>query len=222
MTPPAPASVASVKSAPSGRASAAVGETRGAPEGARERRQGRKTGASAGLRGLEQEKLGPPRGGAEPSVRFADGTERDCAGARAWSCAIGSARMVDLPERDYSAFIFDCDGTLVDSMPLHQEAWISALTAHGAGIRVHLGPLHAPRRDDHRAHGRGAERRVRREARPLARGATSAGRVRAPDRSHPADRRSRRVRALARRRADGRRVRRRSPGRWSVRSRRSA
>jgi HAD superfamily hydrolase (TIGR01509 family) len=42
--------------------------------------------------------------------------------------------MVELPERDYSAFIFDCDGTLVDSMPLHQKAWILALQAHGAGF----------------------------------------------------------------------------------------
>jgi HAD superfamily hydrolase (TIGR01509 family) len=42
--------------------------------------------------------------------------------------------MVEIPDRDYSAFIFDCDGTLVDSMPLHQQAWISALVAHGAGF----------------------------------------------------------------------------------------
>lgn len=40
--------------------------------------------------------------------------------------------MVTLPDRDYRAFIFDCDGTLVDTMPLHQKAWISALEAHGA------------------------------------------------------------------------------------------
>lgn len=42
--------------------------------------------------------------------------------------------MVELPERDYKAFIFDCDGTLVDSMPLHHQAWISALEAHGASF----------------------------------------------------------------------------------------
>ena len=28
--------------------------------------------------------------------------------------------------------IFDCDGTLADSMPLHQKAWISALREFGA------------------------------------------------------------------------------------------
>ncbi len=32
----------------------------------------------------------------------------------------------------YSAFIFDCDGTLADSMPLHQRAWAQALAKHGA------------------------------------------------------------------------------------------
>jgi HAD superfamily hydrolase (TIGR01509 family) len=40
--------------------------------------------------------------------------------------------MFELPDRDYSAFIFDCDGTLADTMPLHQKAWILALRAHGA------------------------------------------------------------------------------------------
>lgn len=37
-----------------------------------------------------------------------------------------------LPKRKYAAFIFDCDGTLADSMPLHQEAWVRALRRHGA------------------------------------------------------------------------------------------
>ncbi|HEY1535715.1 MAG TPA: HAD family phosphatase [Polyangiaceae bacterium] len=39
-----------------------------------------------------------------------------------------------LPPREYSAFIFDCDGTLADSMPLHQQAWIHALRKHGASF----------------------------------------------------------------------------------------
>jgi len=42
--------------------------------------------------------------------------------------------MFSLPERSYSAFIFDCDGTLADSMPLHHEAWLSALGKHGASF----------------------------------------------------------------------------------------
>lgn len=42
--------------------------------------------------------------------------------------------LFSLPEREYSAFIFDCDGTLADSMPLHQQAWIRALRKHGASF----------------------------------------------------------------------------------------
>jgi beta-phosphoglucomutase-like phosphatase (HAD superfamily) len=38
------------------------------------------------------------------------------------------------PRRSYAAFIFDCDGTLADSMPLHHEAWARALRKHGAGL----------------------------------------------------------------------------------------
>ncbi len=33
---------------------------------------------------------------------------------------------------DFDGIIFDCDGTLVDSMPLHWRAWRAALQAHGA------------------------------------------------------------------------------------------
>ncbi|MGC4092241.1 MAG: HAD family phosphatase [Polyangiaceae bacterium] len=34
--------------------------------------------------------------------------------------------------RDYEGYIFDCDGTLADSMPLHFEAWRGALSSHAA------------------------------------------------------------------------------------------
>jgi HAD superfamily hydrolase (TIGR01509 family) len=34
--------------------------------------------------------------------------------------------------REYRGFIFDCDGTIADSMPLHFRAWRAALEAHGA------------------------------------------------------------------------------------------
>jgi beta-phosphoglucomutase-like phosphatase (HAD superfamily) len=37
-----------------------------------------------------------------------------------------------LPAGEFSAFIFDCDGTLADSMPLYHRAWQRALAAHGA------------------------------------------------------------------------------------------
>ena len=40
--------------------------------------------------------------------------------------------MLQLPDRDFAAFIFDCDGTLVDSMPLHYIAWCESLAAHNA------------------------------------------------------------------------------------------
>ncbi len=43
-----------------------------------------------------------------------------------------SAPLFTLPAREYAAFIFDCDGTLADSMPLHQQAWIRALQRHDA------------------------------------------------------------------------------------------
>jgi beta-phosphoglucomutase-like phosphatase (HAD superfamily) len=42
--------------------------------------------------------------------------------------------LFTLPVRRYSAFIFDCDGTLADSMPLHQKAWIAALRKYGATL----------------------------------------------------------------------------------------
>ncbi len=44
--------------------------------------------------------------------------------------SIGS---LELPKHGYDAVIFDCDGTLVDSMPAHFEAWCEALAIHGAG-----------------------------------------------------------------------------------------
>jgi len=39
---------------------------------------------------------------------------------------------VDLPQGNFEAYIFDCDGTLVDSMPLHLEAWNHGLRSAGA------------------------------------------------------------------------------------------
>jgi HAD superfamily hydrolase (TIGR01509 family) len=40
---------------------------------------------------------------------------------------------LDLPKDGFDAVIFDCDGTLVDSMPAHFAAWCDALAIHGAG-----------------------------------------------------------------------------------------
>ena len=37
-----------------------------------------------------------------------------------------------LPDRPFAGYIFDCDGTLVDSMPLHFRAWNASFRHHGA------------------------------------------------------------------------------------------
>jgi HAD superfamily hydrolase (TIGR01509 family) len=39
--------------------------------------------------------------------------------------------------REYGGYIFDCDGTLADSMVVHHRAWLSALAAHGARFDFH-------------------------------------------------------------------------------------
>ena len=36
-----------------------------------------------------------------------------------------------LPEGDFKAYLFDCDGTIADSMPLHYIAWKQALSEYG-------------------------------------------------------------------------------------------
>lgn len=46
-----------------------------------------------------------------------------------------SAR-VTLPEKQYAGYIFDLDGTLVDSMPTHFRAWRWALKQYGAPYEV--------------------------------------------------------------------------------------
>jgi beta-phosphoglucomutase-like phosphatase (HAD superfamily) len=38
----------------------------------------------------------------------------------------------DPPSRRYAGYIFDCDGTLADTMPLHFRAWREALNSAGA------------------------------------------------------------------------------------------
>ncbi len=46
---------------------------------------------------------------------------------------------VTMPEKEYAGYIFDLDGTLVDSMELHFRAWRLALAAHGAGHEIFMG-----------------------------------------------------------------------------------
>ena len=38
---------------------------------------------------------------------------------------------LDIPAGEFDAFIFDCDGTLADTMPLHYRAWVAEVTARG-------------------------------------------------------------------------------------------
>jgi HAD superfamily hydrolase (TIGR01509 family) len=46
---------------------------------------------------------------------------------------MASIGSFDFPSDGFQAVVFDCDGTLVDSMPAHFEAWCEALSIHGAG-----------------------------------------------------------------------------------------
>jgi len=39
---------------------------------------------------------------------------------------------LQIPDGDFDAYIFDCDGTLADTMPLHYKAWCAALAEHSA------------------------------------------------------------------------------------------
>lgn len=42
--------------------------------------------------------------------------------------------VLEIPEGEFAAYIFDCDGTLADTMPTHYEAWRSALGEHAANF----------------------------------------------------------------------------------------
>jgi HAD superfamily hydrolase (TIGR01509 family) len=43
-----------------------------------------------------------------------------------------------LPDRNFGAYLFDCDGTIVDSMPLHYLAWRKVLADHGCDFNEKL------------------------------------------------------------------------------------
>ena len=42
--------------------------------------------------------------------------------------------LLNIPEGDFAAYIFDCDGTLADTMPTHYKAWCAALGEHAANF----------------------------------------------------------------------------------------
>jgi HAD superfamily hydrolase (TIGR01509 family) len=56
-----------------------------------------------------------------------------CAMADTASRIMASVGAIDFPKDGFEAVIFDCDGTLVDSMPAHFDAWCEALASYGAG-----------------------------------------------------------------------------------------
>ena len=39
--------------------------------------------------------------------------------------------MLNIPEGPFEAYLFDCDGTLVDTMPIHYQGWVHAIKEHG-------------------------------------------------------------------------------------------
>ena len=39
--------------------------------------------------------------------------------------------ILEIPERPFGAYIFDCDGTLADTMPLHYRAWRRLVEEYG-------------------------------------------------------------------------------------------
>lgn len=41
---------------------------------------------------------------------------------------------LEIPPRPFQAYLFDCDGTIADSMPLHYIAWKQALSEQGCDI----------------------------------------------------------------------------------------
>jgi beta-phosphoglucomutase-like phosphatase (HAD superfamily) len=43
----------------------------------------------------------------------------------------GIIMQLDIPAGDFAGFIFDLDGTLINTMPLHYRAWDSAMRHHG-------------------------------------------------------------------------------------------
>ena len=43
-----------------------------------------------------------------------------------------------LPEGNFKAYLFDCDGTIVDSMPLHYVAWKRVFDEHGCSFPEEL------------------------------------------------------------------------------------
>lgn len=50
---------------------------------------------------------------------------------RSWGWFARLLMKLDIPAGDFAGYIFDCDGTLVDTMPLHYRAWNIAMQRCG-------------------------------------------------------------------------------------------
>lgn len=48
------------------------------------------------------------------------------------------ADVLELPEGDFRAYLFDLDGTVADTMPQHFVAWTATLADHGAAMSEEL------------------------------------------------------------------------------------
>ena len=46
--------------------------------------------------------------------------------------------QIVIPDREFSGYIFDCDGTLADTMPLHYRAWTRIATELGGSFSEEL------------------------------------------------------------------------------------
>ena len=46
--------------------------------------------------------------------------------------------QLQIPERTFGAYLFDCDGTLADTMPLHYRAWRRMVEEHGGQMSEEL------------------------------------------------------------------------------------
>jgi beta-phosphoglucomutase family hydrolase len=46
--------------------------------------------------------------------------------------------ILEIPDRQFGAYIFDCDGTLADTMPLHYRAWRRLVEEYGSSFSEDL------------------------------------------------------------------------------------
>lgn len=51
---------------------------------------------------------------------------------------MNSCMHLEIPERSFGGYIFDCDGTIADTMPLHFEAWALAMEELGGHFTEEL------------------------------------------------------------------------------------